>query len=96
MPPVTKADFDGRLAKLAEDQAKANKTNSKDYCAACSRNFSTDKAFDNHMKSKKHIESARKFDMKENKVRNIYNSTGQTLLQTHISLNEFVQIGIFL
>lgn len=68
LPPVTKADFDGRLAKLAEDQAKANKTNSKDYCAACSRNFSTDKAFDNHMKSKKHIESARKFDMKENKV----------------------------
>ena len=65
LPPVTKADFDGRLAQLAVDQAKANKINSKDYCVACSKNFSTDKAFNNHIKSKKHIESARHFDTKE-------------------------------
>ena len=68
LPPVTKADFEGRLAKHAADQAKANKISSNDYCVACSKNFSTDKAYNNHIKSKKHIEAAKKFEMKDNKV----------------------------
>jgi len=68
LPPVTKADFDGRLAKHAADQAKANRINSNDYCVACSKNFATNKAYDNHIKSKKHVEAAKKFEMKENKV----------------------------
>ena len=68
LAPVTKGDFDGRLAKHVAEQAKANASNSGDYCVACSKNFSTEKAYANHIKSKKHIEASRLFDKKENKV----------------------------
>ena len=68
LPPVTKVEFDSRLAKHVADTAKAKGTNSNGYCVACSKNFSTEKAFDNHIKSKKHLEASLRFDKKENKV----------------------------
>jgi len=79
LPPVSKADFDGRLAKHAADQAKANETDSKGYCLACNKKFSTEKAYDNHIKSKKHVEAALQFDKKENKMEIIENQKNRKL-----------------
>lgn len=73
LSPVTKAEFDSRLAKHAADKVKADATNSSGYCVACSKNFSTEKAFHNHVKSKKHLEASLRFEKKDNKVEIIEN-----------------------
>ena len=39
------------------------------YCVSCRKSFSTQKAYDNHLNSKKHKEAAAIFDQKEDKVR---------------------------
>ena len=38
------------------------------YCAACRKHFNTEKAFENHVKSKKHREIAAAFDKRRDKV----------------------------
>ena len=38
------------------------------YCAACRKHFNTEGAFENHLKSKKHRESAAAFDKRKDKV----------------------------
>uniref|UniRef100_A0A6J0SKP5 Cytoplasmic 60S subunit biogenesis factor ZNF622 n=1 Tax=Pogona vitticeps TaxID=103695 RepID=A0A6J0SKP5_9SAUR len=55
MPPVTAENFQERvLAQRAglEEQNKATAT----YCTACSKRFSNFNAYENHLKSKKHLE----------------------------------------
>ena len=37
------------------------------YCAACRKHFNTEGAFENHLKSKKHKESAAAFDKRKDK-----------------------------
>ncbi|KAH0618002.1 hypothetical protein JD844_016897 [Phrynosoma platyrhinos] len=59
MPPVTAENFQERvLAQRAslEEQNKATAT----YCTACSKRFSNFSAYENHLKSKKHLELERK------------------------------------
>ncbi|KAL8182736.1 UNVERIFIED_CONTAM: hypothetical protein K2H54_062785, partial [Gekko kuhli] len=59
MPPVTAENFQERvLAQRAglEEQGKATAT----YCAACSKRFSNFNAYENHLKSKKHLELEKK------------------------------------
>ncbi|KAG9479390.1 hypothetical protein GDO78_012848 [Eleutherodactylus coqui] len=59
MPPVTAENFQERvLAQRAvmEEQSKETAT----YCAACSKRFSTFNAYENHLKSKKHLDLEKK------------------------------------
>ncbi|XP_015281354.1 PREDICTED: zinc finger protein 622, partial [Gekko japonicus] len=59
MPPVTAENFQERvLAQRAglEEEGKATAT----YCAACSKRFSNFNAYENHLKSKKHLELEKK------------------------------------
>nr|XP_056710504.1 cytoplasmic 60S subunit biogenesis factor ZNF622 [Euleptes europaea] len=59
MPPVTAEDFQERvLAQRAglEQQSQASAT----YCTACSKRFSNFSAYENHLKSKKHLELEKK------------------------------------
>ncbi|XP_074843927.1 cytoplasmic 60S subunit biogenesis factor ZNF622 [Carettochelys insculpta] len=59
MPPVTAENFQERvLAQRAvtEEQNKGTAT----YCTACSKRFSTFNAYENHLKSKKHLELEKK------------------------------------
>ncbi|XP_042321833.1 zinc finger protein 622 [Sceloporus undulatus] len=59
MPPVTAENFQERvLAQRAslEEQSKATAT----YCTACSKRFSNFNAYENHLKSKKHLELEKK------------------------------------
>ena len=37
------------------------------YCVACSKSFATEKAYENHLKSKKHLEALKAFEQKANK-----------------------------
>ena len=37
------------------------------YCVACSKSFATEKAYENHLKSKKHLVALKAFEEKENK-----------------------------
>ncbi|XP_061445587.1 cytoplasmic 60S subunit biogenesis factor ZNF622 isoform X2 [Rhineura floridana] len=59
MPPVTAENFQERvLAQRAvlEEPSKATAT----YCTACSKRFSNFNAYENHLKSKKHMELEKK------------------------------------
>nr|AAO13531.1 zinc finger protein Yan [Bufo gargarizans] len=59
MPPVTAENFQERvLAQRAvvEEQSKETAT----YCTACSKRFSTFNAYENHLKSKKHLDLEKK------------------------------------
>ena len=37
------------------------------YCVACSKSFATEKAYENHLKSKKHLEALKAFEKKADK-----------------------------
>ena len=37
------------------------------YCVACSKSFATEKAYENHLRSKKHLEALKAFEQKEDK-----------------------------
>ena len=37
------------------------------YCVECSKNFATEKAYENHLKSEKHLEALKAFEKKEDK-----------------------------
>lgn len=55
--PVTLDDFNGRMAKH-EAQMKTINGEIKEptgYCVACTKNFGTQKALENHKQSKKHM-----------------------------------------
>ncbi|KAM4706293.1 cytoplasmic 60S subunit biogenesis factor ZNF622 [Rhinophrynus dorsalis] len=59
MPPVTAENFQERvLAQRAvvEEQSKETAT----YCSACSKRFATFNAYENHLKSKKHLDLEKK------------------------------------
>lgn len=59
MPPVTAENFQERvLAQRAvvEEQGKETAT----YCTVCSKRFSTFNAYENHLKSKKHLDLEKK------------------------------------
>lgn len=69
LPPVSESDFQNRMAKH-EEQKKVLSGEIKaptGYCVACSKSFANEKAYDNHLKSKKHLEAAKSFQAKENK-----------------------------
>ncbi|NXI63646.1 ZN622 protein, partial [Anseranas semipalmata] len=59
MPPVTAENFQERVLAqraVAEEQNKVTAT----YCTVCSKRFSTFNAYENHLKSKKHLELEKK------------------------------------
>nr|XP_006126162.1 zinc finger protein 622 isoform X1 [Pelodiscus sinensis] len=59
MPPVTVENFQERVLAqraVAEEQNKDTAT----YCTACSKRFSTFNAYENHLKSKKHLDLEKK------------------------------------
>lgn len=64
LPPVTAEEFQRRVIqqRAADEQALYETTT---YCSACRKQFISDKSYDNHLNSKKHKESAAKFE-KEN------------------------------
>jgi len=65
LAPVTLAQFTVRLEKqkqvVSEENQKAA-AGKVGYCVACSKNFSTEKAYVNHVKSRKHLEAQEAFD----------------------------------
>lgn len=59
MPPVTAENFQERVLAqrvVAEERDKVTAT----YCTVCSKRFSTFNAYENHLKSKKHLELEKK------------------------------------
>ena len=69
MPPVSENEFKNRMEKH-EEQRKLLSGEIKTptgYCVACSKSFATEKAYGNHLKSKKHLEAAKIFNAKANK-----------------------------
>jgi len=69
LPPVNEADFNNRMLKH-EEQRKALSGETKaptGYCVACSKSFGTEKSYENHLKSKKHLEALKAFEKKENR-----------------------------
>ncbi|XP_068787553.1 cytoplasmic 60S subunit biogenesis factor ZNF622 isoform X2 [Struthio camelus] len=59
MPPVTAENFQERVLAqraVAEEQNKVTAT----YCTVCSKRFATFNAYENHLKSKKHLELEKK------------------------------------
>ena len=66
LAPVSLAQFNARLEKqkqaVSEENNKVNSGKVGWYCVACSKNFSTEKAYVNHLKSKKHLEAQEAFD----------------------------------
>jgi pre-60S factor REI1 len=61
LPPVSESDFKSRMDKH-EEQRKLVAGETKrpsGYCVACSKSFATDKAYENHLNSKKHLEAAK-------------------------------------
>ena len=69
-PPVSESDFKSRMDKH-EQQRKVLSGEAKSptgYCVACSKNFASEKAYENHLKSKKHLECLKNFNAKENKA----------------------------
>lgn len=68
--PVTLDDFNGRMAKH-EAQMKTINGEIKEptgYCVACTKNFGTQKALENHKQSKKHMEAEKIFNQRDDKV----------------------------
>lgn len=65
LAPVTLAQFNARLEKqkqtILEENSKMAKV-ARWYCLACSKSFSTEKAYVNHLKSRKHLEAQAAFD----------------------------------
>jgi len=65
LAPVTLAQFTARLEKQKQavlDESSKSNAGKVGYCVACSKNFSTEKAYVNHVKSKKHLEAQEAFD----------------------------------
>ncbi|XP_075069017.1 cytoplasmic 60S subunit biogenesis factor ZNF622 [Mixophyes fleayi] len=59
MPPVTAENFQERVLAqraVAKEQSKETAT----YCTACSKRFSTFNSYENHLKSKKHLDLEKK------------------------------------
>ncbi|XP_030302141.1 zinc finger protein 622 [Calypte anna] len=72
MPPVTAENFEERVLAqraVAEEQNKITAT----YCTVCSKRFSTFNAYENHLKSKKHLELEKKAVQAVNKKVEILN-----------------------
>ena len=70
LPPVKEKDFDSRMNKHEEQRKVLNgevKTPSG-YCVACSKSFGNEKSYDNHLKSKKHLDAAKSFEAKADKL----------------------------
>jgi len=70
MGPVTLESFEEKMKSHAE-QMKLLTGEVKEptgYCPPCRKNFTTMKAYDNHVNSKKHKDTKAKFDLKTNKI----------------------------
>lgn len=67
LPPVSAEEFQRRVIqqRTVDEQALQETTT---YCSACRKQFISDKSYDNHLNSKKHKDSASKFE-KENEGR---------------------------
>lgn len=87
LPPVTAVDFQQRVlerrAQIAEEDKKQDA-----YCQLCKKQFSTEKAFQNHEQSKKHQEAASKIVEKNNRKNLAMNATGAT---DNLSQNELAK-----
>lgn len=65
--PVTLENFQQRMIKHEQEMKKLSGEIKAPtgYCAPCRKNFSTEKAYENHLNSKKHREVATKFSQKK-------------------------------
>ena len=74
MSPVTLEVFNQKMA-THEKQMKVLSGEIREptgYCVCCRKSFATQKAYGNHLGSKKHKETAARFELKENKVRELF------------------------
>uniref|UniRef100_A0A1A9X4N0 C2H2-type domain-containing protein n=1 Tax=Glossina brevipalpis TaxID=37001 RepID=A0A1A9X4N0_9MUSC len=63
LPPVTAEDFQSRVLEMRNTEAMVNAEKQMSlYCNACRKQFSSQKAHDNHFNSKKHRENQHKFE----------------------------------
>ena len=70
MAPVTLESFQ---CKMAQHKEKMKELSGEvkpptGYCVCCRKGFGSDKAYENHVNSKKHKLAAEKFEKKDNKV----------------------------
>ena len=64
LAPVTLAQFNTRVEKQKAAVSEESKPSSG-YCLACRKSFATDKAYANHVQSKKHLEASAALDKKD-------------------------------
>lgn len=64
LPPVTAEEFLKRVIQQREAAESAN-LDATQYCKVCRKQFGTDKAYGNHMNSKKHRENVEKFEVEQ-------------------------------
>lgn len=83
LPPITQEVFEEKLVQQRNQQLEENKNNSR-FCNLCSKPFSSQNAYTNHLKSKKH-----KF-VESKKVRSLH--IKKDLLTSLLSLYVFAVI----
>ncbi|XP_040580503.1 cytoplasmic 60S subunit biogenesis factor ZNF622-like [Lepeophtheirus salmonis] len=64
LPPVNLSNFDERKKALEKELQELNGENKppSGYCMTCSKSFATEKAYENHLNSKKHKDKFLRFD----------------------------------
>lgn len=63
LPPVTKETYNERVGEIKSQQKQAeDQIDEKIHCQPCKKSFTSQKAFDNHTKSKKHVETVVKYE----------------------------------
>ena len=73
LPPITQEVFEEKLLQQRNQQLEENKNNSR-FCNLCSKPFSSQNAYINHLKSKKHkfVESKKVMSLCINKMLSFY------------------------
>ncbi|KAK2185871.1 hypothetical protein NP493_220g01020 [Ridgeia piscesae] len=64
LPPVTAENFRQRVLTLKDEEVEKDVSN---YCQICTKHFSTDNAYESHMRSKRHRDTVLKQAKKNNK-----------------------------
>lgn len=90
LPPVSAEEFQRRVLLQREQEDNLNKDTSV-YCNVCHKSFGSDKSFENHLNSKKHVtlsQSGGSGDRTEVEIGNVAVSTTRVIARQSESMSE--------
>ncbi|CAL4104867.1 unnamed protein product, partial [Meganyctiphanes norvegica] len=61
LPPVSKETYNERVGLIKSQKQAEEEIDGKIHCQPCKKSFTSQKAFDNHTKSKKHLDTVIKY-----------------------------------